>query len=257
MLTKHPNIIHLKEVSSTNEYAKDLLHKDTPPEGTAIIADYQTAGKGHDQNSWESKAGENILLTMILYPDFLEISRQFQISMAVALGITDFLEELIPAQELFIKWPNDIYVGDKKIGGILINNEIMGDKFKHVMAGIGINVNQEAFSTEIPNPVSLSNLTGKQYSLKDLTLRLYNCVTVRYEQLKEGSYHQIKGDYLDLLLGLNQVREYLYKNKKIEAQITGVNEFGHLMLNTDGGSIECDLKEIKFLFKNDKLFGDV
>jgi len=242
------NIIHLQEITSTNSYAKKLLKEQRPPEGTLIVADHQTEGKGQDGNSWESEAGKNILMTLVLYPTFIEISSQFRISMAVALGIIDFLSEILPDQRVLIKWPNDIYVGKGKIGGILINNEIMGDHFEHVIAGIGLNVNQLAFSSDIPNPVSLKTITGKQYSLKDVTLRLYDCVMERYEELKQESFNKIETDYLKCLLGLNEWREYIYQGKTITARITGVNEFGRLILETDGAVIECDIKEIAYLF---------
>ena len=248
MRGKNCNIIHLQEVSSTNSYAKKLLKDQRPPEGTVVVADHQTAGKGQDGNSWESEAGKNILMTLILYPAFIEISSQFRISMAVALGIIDFLNEILPDQRILIKWPNDIYVEKRKIGGILINNEIMGDHFEHVIAGIGLNVNQLAFSSDIPNPVSLKAITGQEYSVKDVTLRLCDCVMNRYEQLKQESFNEIETDYLNCLLGLNEWREYIYQGKTITARITGVNEFGRLILETDEGQIECDLKEIVYLF---------
>lgn len=254
MSLKKINIIHLPEVSSTNAYAKKLLRDQKPPEGTMIQADFQTAGRGQDKNNWESEAGKNILVTIILYPDFLEVSDQFKISMAVALGIIDFLEDVLPAEELYIKWPNDIYVGNKKIGGILINNEVMGNHFDHVIAGIGINLNQEGFSAELPNPVSAYNLTGIEYDIEKETLRLRDFVMKRYESMRPGDSvtkrrndimtEQIETDYYKYLLGLNEEREFIYQGKRISATIKGVNEFGHLELDTEIGTISCDLKEI-------------
>lgn len=247
-MTSAVKIIKLKECSSTNAFAKELLKNEKPVEGTVILASYQTAGKGQDKNSWESDPGENILMTMILYPDFLEISRQFKLSMAIALGISDFLKNLLPGHMIRIKWPNDIYIGDKKIGGILINNEIMGTQFKHVIAGIGINVNQIYFSREIPNPVSLKLLTGITNHIDKLVLLLSENLLTRYEQLRTEEEHIIIHDYHSRLLGMGEWKEYIHHNKKIRAKITGVNEFGRLMLETDGDLIECDLKEIAYLF---------
>ena len=247
MRGKNCNIIHLPEVISTNVYAKKILKGERPPEGFVIVADHQTAGKGQDGNNWESEPGKNILMTMIFYPGFLEVSRQFRMSMTIALGIFDFLKEVLPGKEIFIKWPNDIYAGKGKVGGILINNEIMGDHFEHVIAGIGLNVNQLAFSSDIPDPVSLKAITGKQYSLKDVTLRLCNCVMKRYEQLKQESFKQIETDYLENLHGLEEWHDYEYQGKRIEAMITGVSEFGKLQLKTESMKIECDLKEITYI----------
>ncbi len=247
MKPKNCNIIHLSEVTSTNKYAKDLLHGGRPDEGTVVLAAYQTAGKGLDKNSWESEPAKNILMSMILYPDFLYVAMQFSMSMSIALGIIDFLEEYLPDEDLKIKWPNDIFVGNKKVGGILINNEIMGNSFEHVIAGIGINVNQTRFSRDIPNPVSLSNLTGKKYSLEDMTLRLCDCVMERYNLLKKDPFDQLRAGYHEKLLGMGEWRQYHYLGKQIDARITGVNEFGRLLLETDSEKIEADLKEISFI----------
>lgn len=248
MSRKYCNIIAVPEVPSTNDHAKQLLKDSRPVEGSVILARYQSAGRGHGQNHWESEAGMNILMSMILYPDFLKITRQFRLSMAVALGIIDFLKGFIPDSDLFIKWPNDIYVGDLKIGGILINNEIMGNSFEYAIVGIGINVNQKKFSTDIPNPVSLSKLTGKEYGLDTEAGRLCKYVLERYGQLEHGNYQKVEVDYLQHMLGMNEERRFVYRGEEITATISGVNEFGHLMLDAPDRKIECDLKEISYIF---------
>ncbi len=242
------NIIHISEVSSTNSYAKEMLQHKRPVEGTVVLADHQTSGKGQDKNTWESEPGKNILMTMIFYPDFLDVADQFSISMSVALGIIDFLKILLPEEDIYIKWPNDVYIGREKIGGILINNEIMGSHFEHVIAGIGVNVNQESFSDDIPNPVSIMKLTGKTYELEDEALRLCECLMSRYEQLKQVSFDHLRAEYHQNLLGMTEWREYEYQGKQISAKITGVSGFGRLLLETEEGLIECDLKEIAYLF---------
>lgn len=247
METTKLNIIKLSEVSSTNTFAKELLGKEKPVEGTVIQADFQAVGKGHDNNTWESNAGENILMSMILYPDFLDTSKQFSLSMAVALGIIDFLQCILPDQKLYIKWPNDIYIDKDKIGGILINNEIMGDHFEHVIVGIGINVNQTEFSKDIPNPISLKMICNTAFKPDALCVMLSKKLLNRLEQLKADSTG-IRIDYHTFLLGLGEWRHYIFQNKKIKARISGVNAFGRLMLETKAGVIECDLKEISYLF---------
>ncbi|HSG68036.1 MAG TPA: biotin--[acetyl-CoA-carboxylase] ligase [Bacteroidales bacterium] len=248
MAPENPHIIFFKEITSTNDYARKLLASEKPEGGTVIQAGHQTAGKGHDGNSWESEAGRNILLSMIIYPGELEISRQFYLSMAAALGIADFLRDIIPDRKILIKWPNDIYVEDKKIGGILINNEIMGEHFEHAIVGIGLNVNQVKFSDDIPNPTSLSILTNKSHQIADLTIMLCGHLNSRFDQLTEGAFEGLEGDYLQNLLGLREWRTYIHNNRKIRAMITGVNAFGHLLLDAGDRKIECDLKEIAYLF---------
>jgi BirA family biotin operon repressor/biotin-[acetyl-CoA-carboxylase] ligase len=248
MKTITPNIIHIPELASTNAYAKQLLEAELPPEGTVIITDFQTAGKGQDTNSWESSSGENILMTIILYPKFLDISEQFSLSMAIALGIIDFLETLLPGIPLHIKWPNDIYAEHKKIGGILINNEIMGNAFRYVIAGIGININQLSFSKEIPNPVSIKELSGLDHDPFELAKNLSNHLLARYAQMDEAIESRHTEEYHAKLLGIHTWRKYIHQGKKINAKIKGVNEFGHLLLETETEEISCDLGEITFLF---------
>jgi BirA family biotin operon repressor/biotin-[acetyl-CoA-carboxylase] ligase len=247
MEEKNCKIIHLSEVGSTNDYLKEVINSKDLADGAMVIADHQTAGKGVDKNTWESEAGKNILMSIIFYPDFVPAENQFIISMAVALGISDFLTDQLPAEQIQIKWPNDIYADDRKIAGILITNEILGTKIKHVIVGIGLNVNQVAFSADITNPTSLAILSGRAYNLQEETIRLRDFVTERYEQLRVGSFDLIRNDYYSRLLGINENRKFRYQGNEIDAMITGVDEFGRLQLDTDGGLIVCDLKEISFI----------
>lgn len=242
------HIIHFHELDSTNAYAKKLLEEEHPLEGTIISTDFQTSGKGQESNAWESESGKNILMTMILYPQFVNVADQFSLSMVIALGIIDFLKPLLPDIPLHIKWPNDIYANNKKIGGILINNEVMGEEFVHVIAGIGINLNQTVFPHDIPNPTSLSLLRGKEYSVRKETLRLCDSVMGRYHQLRAYESALISSHYHERLLGRDEWRKYVYLGKNIDARIIGVNEYGNLILETDNGKIVCDLKEIRFKF---------
>ena len=239
--------IFLEVISSTNDYARDLLKEKTPEEGTIVLTNYQTKGKGHDGNTWESKAGENLLMSIILYPDFLEVSKQFDLSMAVSLGITDALKELLPEESFLLKWPNDIYHENNKLGGILINTEIIGEQFSYVIAGIGLNINQTDFSSSIPNPVSLRQIANKKFVPGELAEKLAKMIMERIEMLKT-SPENIRNDYHQKLLGFNQERHFIYRGKKVKAVIRGVNEFGHLMLAAEQEIIHCDLKEVEFVF---------
>jgi len=145
--------IKLNEVNSTNEYAKVLLSKNKPSEGTVIFAHYQTNGKGQFGKTWKSEKGKNLTFSIILYPNFLEAKRAYSLNQAVSLGLKDCIEsQKIPVS---IKWPNDIYYHDKKLGGLLIENGLVGENINYSIIGIGLNVNQTTFSQEIPNPTSL------------------------------------------------------------------------------------------------------
>lgn len=247
MAAERLKITYLTKTSSTNDYAKALLVDGRPEEYTIIQAGMQTNGKGHGGNRWESSPGDNILMSMILYPVWLDIAEQFNLSMAVALGITDFLRGIIPMENIRVKWPNDIYVGDKKIGGILINNEIMGNSFDHMIIGIGINVNQDKFSEGIPNPVSLKMITGKKYGILILVQTLAAYLMRRIDQLRDNS-EIIRKSYHQQLLGMSEWRRFSYQGRTIDGMIKGINEFGNLLVITEKGEIVCDLKEIEFLF---------
>jgi BirA family biotin operon repressor/biotin-[acetyl-CoA-carboxylase] ligase len=248
MEPKGIHMIRLTEVSSTNEYAGRLLAEESLPEGTVIFAGHQTAGRGQGRNRWESEAGKNILMSMVFYPKFLEIARQFRLSMCISLGITDFLAGLLPGQSIRIKWPNDIYAGSGKIGGILINIEIMGDSFSHVIAGVGVNINQLSFKKSVPNPVSVKMLSGTTHDPFILAGHMAESILKRYTQLQHGDQEGILAEYHEKLLGMGEWRDYIYHGKKIKAMVRGVNEFGRLLLSSGDQEFECDLKEISYLF---------
>lgn len=160
------NFIHLPEVDSTNTWLRDHVHG--LPHATVVTATSQTAGRGQRGNTWESDPGANLTFSMLLRPDSFPAARQFNISEAVALGIVFALQSLLPHHSVTVKWPNDIYVGDRKICGILIENSLEGSLISHSIAGIGINVNQERFLSDAPNPISLYQLTGRKYLLQPL-----------------------------------------------------------------------------------------
>ena len=136
-----------KELTSTNDQAFMLLKTINPVEGTVIYADFQKAGRGQKDNKWESEKGKNLLLSIILYPTSIRPEDQFYLSMAVSLGICDFIDSFFPGSK--IKWPNDIYINDDKIAGILIENSVMGETIESTIAGIGININQKPIVIQI------------------------------------------------------------------------------------------------------------
>jgi BirA family biotin operon repressor/biotin-[acetyl-CoA-carboxylase] ligase len=154
------NIIKIKEIDSTNHWLKEQSNKQFLDEGTTVVAEYQTAGKGPRGNRWDSEAGKNITCSLLLYPDFLPVKQHFLLSKVVALGIKDAAEQYI--RPVHIKWPNDIYYQNRKIAGILIENEITGQTIGKSIVGIGLNVNQEQFSDAAPNAVSIKQILGER-----------------------------------------------------------------------------------------------
>ncbi len=187
------NLIFIPNLPSTNSRALELAKSKTLPEGTIIYTNYQSAGRGQKGNSWESEDGKNLLISVILTPSMINPADQFIISMTVSLGICDFLKRYIPACS--IKWPNDIYINNDKIAGILIENTIMGDLIENTIAGIGLNINQQIFISDAPNPISLSMITGKHYDLKACLDQLSSDLDKRYTQLISENHNQIRQQY--------------------------------------------------------------
>ena len=159
-------LIHISETNSTNSYLQNFCAKEKTEEFTTVAADYQTSGRGQRGNSWESEPHKNLLFSFVLFPEFLEARRQFLISQIVSLAIKEELDTY--TDDVSIKWPNDIYWKEKKICGILIENDLIGRNISRSIAGIGININQEEFHSPAPNPVSLYQITGKQYDIYEV-----------------------------------------------------------------------------------------
>ncbi len=236
----------LETTGSTNRYAMQFVKKESPESGTVVMAKEQTAGRGHRDNSWESEKSRNLTFTIILKPDFLPVQRQFWLSMVISLGIFDFLK--LYRDEISIKWPNDIYSGNRKIAGILIENILNSSGIEYSFAGIGININQEVFRSNAPNPVSLKILTGIEYNL-DQCLELL-CLKIEhwYFQLEKGELSVIKNNYTENLYRLNKLHRFDKGGKILEGRIIGVDDFGHLLIETaDNKILEFDFKEISFL----------
>lgn len=239
------NLIEKKTLDSTNKFAKELSAHSFLPEGSIIYARNQRKGRGTGDNTWESKSGMNITLSFVLYPFFLDVKEQFLLNQVVALAVFDFVKGYIHENDVRIKWPNDIYIGDKKVAGILVENSILGNEFQNSIAGVGININQEKFLSNAPNPVSLKNITGLNYDIYECIDRLFLCLAKRYKMLENEHNDIIRNDYQESLYRFNMFADYIYDNKKIKARISGLGQTGMLQLFTiDNKFIECDFKEI-------------
>jgi len=239
-------IIHVENLPSTNTYATQLLKEEGAAEGTVIRADHQTSGRGNGSNKWESEEGKNLLVSIILFPSALFPEEQFLISMTIATGICDFLSAFTVG--ISVKWPNDIYIKDDKIAGILIENSLMGDRINNSVAGIGLNINQEKFPPELPNPVSLTQITGKEYDLSVSLRELLRCLDRRYMNLIEGGADKIRSDYHALLYRKGVWSWFTDSTGKFEGRVTGVDEFGLLNLEKRSGQSQAyTFKEIGFI----------
>lgn len=239
-------IVHLDTVDSTNNYAaKELLTKSLK-EGTVFAAACQQNGRGQAGSGWESEKNSNLTFSIVLFPEQIAVVNQFYISMAVSLGVSDFLKQHI--EGVTVKWPNDIYVNDKKIAGILIETAISGGKFSRAIVGIGLNVNQEKFFSDAPNPVSMRNLTGKFYDLPTLLSDLCEKLDKRFAQLIRGENVAILDAYQQQLYRLDSWAKYSANGEEFKGMIKQVNPDGQLQIETTGGGRRgFYFKEVVFL----------
>jgi BirA family biotin operon repressor/biotin-[acetyl-CoA-carboxylase] ligase len=226
---KSKRIFKLNEVESTNSYALKL--PPGVPEGSIVWTLNQTEGRGQGNNKWESEPGQNLTFSIILYPNLLQIENQFYISKIISLAVADFIS--LFTANVSIKWPNDIYVNNKKIAGILIENIIEGPVIKQSVAGIGININQKKFTNYVPNPLSLSLLTDRQYDLEEMLEMLCDLLEYRYILLKDNEFQTIDANYGDILYRLNQMAEYITDGEVFKGKIAKVEPDGTLIIQDE------------------------
>jgi BirA family biotin operon repressor/biotin-[acetyl-CoA-carboxylase] ligase len=232
-------------VDSTNKYAAAIVHKENPTEGTVILADVQTHGKGQGDNIWLSDKGLNLLCSIILKPDFLPAYKQFYLSMSVASGIIDCLSHFNVRAE--VKWPNDILIKGKKVCGILIENSVLSQNLHTSIAGIGLNVNQVNFSPVIPNPASILGETGKSHEIAQILEKLLFFLEIRLNQLYAEDFIAVKSGYLNCLWLLNTRALFKDQAGNFEGRIVDIAESGELVILTATGEIRTySFREIEF-----------
>lgn len=226
-------IINLDSTPSTNIYLKELLNRETVEEGTFVMATDQTAGRGQAGNSWESERGQNLTFSFLLRPQFLALQDYFLLSKAISLGIKAVLDKYIGP--VAIKWPNDLYYNDRKICGILFENEIIGSVIAQSVVGIGLNVNQVVFRSDAPNPISIRQITGEPTDLAALMAELAVSLMDHYQLVKENQYDRIDQAYHAALYRRSGVHLYQDKQGSFYASIDEVDNRGIFHLTTDQG----------------------
>ncbi len=235
------------DLPSTNEYAQHLLAKSKPIEGTVISTFNQHAGRGQIGSSWESEPSKNISLSIIFYPHFLSASEQFALNLAFSLGVREFIAKYIE-KSVKIKWPNDIYVNNRKISGILIQNTLSSSQVQHCILGIGINVNQIFFSENAPNATSFSIETTETFPLYDLIEVLCHDIEKRYLGLKNYKRAALQEEYYQHLY---RYREEAFFKKRdgtvFKGAITGIDPNGKLLIQSSLEQAAFSIKEIHFL----------
>jgi len=240
------SIIHIQETDSTSNYLKKLLQEQQLVDSSIVFADYQTAGKGQRGNSWESEEGKNLLFSIVLYPDMVKANDQFIISQIISLAIAASLRKY--TDTISIKWPNDIYWHDKKICGILIENTLLDNNIKESVCGIGININQTEFKSAAINPVSLKQITGKDYDLKKLLHEVELSISHFYKKLRKGDIENIIHSYKDTLFRRDGYHVYNDGVNDFSARIKDIGRDGTLILETiEGIERIFAFKEVKYI----------
>lgn len=235
----------IEAADSTNTWL--TIHEKEVSSPSLVYCHCQTAGRGQRGNSWESEPGKNITASLIFHPKDFPAARQFEISEAVALALVDYLQS--KGVKALVKWPNDIYAADKKICGILVEHVVLGKNVTRSIAGFGLNINQKKFLSDAPNPVALTQLTGKEYDIdaeiKEVAayLKEYIEVLSRENKLHKqflNSLWRNDGNYYDFHDKL--------KDEKIKAKINHVGKDGILSLQVENGNIrEYAFKEVEYI----------
>lgn len=251
----HPfPLIRLDETDSTNRYLARLCDREAVDEYTTVVTDYQTAGQGQRGNTWESERGCNLLFSFVLYPGFLEARRQFLLSQLTALAVGEELAQR--AEGICIKWPNDIYWHEKKICGLLIEHELAGTHIARSIAGIGVNINQEVFRGDAPNPVSLKLITGREYDREDILRGIIARVQDYYTALQrdtqgnalEGAVADIARKYDRVLFRRTGLHPYEDARGRFNARLLRVEGDGRMVLQDEAGEERSYLfKEVQYL----------
>lgn len=244
-----PRYIALPAVASTNTYL--AAHAASLPAGTVVHTPCQTAGRGQKGNHWESEPGKNLTFSLLLKDTGVPARHQFCLSEAVAVGIADAL----PEAPLRVKWPNDIYFGDGKLAGILIENTLQGQLIEQCIAGVGLNVNQTVFTSDAPNPVSLRQITGRECDLDALLRRVCESICLLVDTLPHGA-EALHARYRQLLYR-NDGCEHPFAlpgGERFMATIQDVSPDGMLTLrHAHGGSQAYAFKQVKHIISEHAL----
>ncbi len=236
--------IYLPSCHSTNDIAAEIIQNKQVFDGTIVITSDQTAGRGQRGNAWEALPNQNITASFILKPDFLNATEQFKLNITISLGIYEFLSQYLP-ENLKVKWPNDIYVGDRKMGGVLIENTLSGSRIGHSIIGIGLNINQLSFSED--KAISLRLATQKdEFDIEKLIGELCVCLEKYYLQLKNEHHAKQKEAYLEILYRYQEIHFFRKNDERFLGKIVDIAPTGHLMMEVNGEMGYFDFKEISF-----------
>jgi BirA family biotin operon repressor/biotin-[acetyl-CoA-carboxylase] ligase len=239
-------ISFLPACHSTNDVLQEMTIHTNVPEGTVVITHHQTAGRGQRGNSWEAQPGQNLTFSVLLKPVFLAATRQFDLNIAVSLALFRMLSSYFP-DKMALKWPNDLYYQDQKMGGILIENTVKGTDLAQSVAGIGLNVNQLEFA--YPRAVSMRSIAKQLFELEEILNELLEHLEANYLQLRAGRTEELRKAYLDALYARDQRKLLRVGNEIMEGTIRGVDSTGRLLVEMEHGTRSFSFKEIAFVWE--------
>lgn len=233
-------------LASTNTHLINMLASGEPVEEfTVVITEEQTSGRGQGSNRWSSQGGKNLTFSTLLLPD-IEAKDHFFLNMCVSLGIRDTVEKYV--NDVQVKWPNDIYVGNDKICGILIESSIKSGRIVRCVAGMGLNVNQEKFEDWVPNPTSIYNASGEESDLHEVLDEVMHHIAKYYRALREGCLEDIKQEYLAHMWRKDKQAEYQDKDGRFTGVIRGCDDTGCLQIERADGTVSTyAFREVKFI----------
>lgn len=208
--------IHLSSVDSTNNWIREWINNEQIADFSFVRADFQTAGRGQIGNRWESEQGKNLLMSFVVRPKNFDVHNQFYLSMAISVAIVNAIQPLLSAK-VEVKWPNDIYVDDKKLAGILIENTLRGSQIAETIVGLGLNVNQRQFVSDAPNPISLVQLTNKEFPILTIADDIIISARRTMQYVDSKQFDFVKSLYLPLLYRANGK---FYPFVDVETQLT-------------------------------------
>ena len=252
--------MYIKQTHSTSTLLREQYTDDLPHLYT-IRTDFQTAGRGQAGNSWESEEGKNLLFSSLLRYEGIRAADQWRLSMLVAVACWEVLAKYLPKDWLTIKWPNDIYYGDKKLVGILIENSLSGSMVDHTIAGIGMNVNQTEWLSNAPNPMSMKQITGQDYPIEQLLSDWFSAM----KSWETRTTEEIKDAYMQHLYRRQGWHLYVEREVSImptaiaadteegifRAELVGITEQGELQLHTENNEEKTyHFKQIRFVIKS-------
>lgn len=237
--------MYIRQTNSTNRLMQTMLDRE---DGFYIVTDYQSEGRGQVENVWESERGQNILVSILLHPH-IATSQQFRLAMLTGLAVVEALDKFtMHDARCTIKWPNDIYYKDKKLGGILIENRLEQGQVKDSIIGLGLNINQTAFVSDAPNPVSLKQITGKEEDRESVLQAVLERLHALQPLLEDAHEQELKQRYIARLYRRFGWHEYEDATGRFRAEWVGLGKAGEWIVKTEQGEERTYLlKQIKFI----------